>query len=110
MEHRFEFMYYDSFDALEKETKKKKIGIWSDMEVVKDLEKLSDEESEKLKKEQEEEYLRLQKELLEIAKKHCEEEGVCENVPNWVDITQKMTTFSARIFTSGMLKVSGRTW
>ncbi len=100
MERRFEFMYYDSFDILEKGAKKNKIGIWSDAEVAKNLEKLSDEEDEQLKQEQEEEYLRLQKELLELAKKQCEEEGICENVPTWVDITQKMTTFSARVLVS----------
>lgn len=110
MERRFEFMYYDDFDALEKEAKKNKIGIWSDAEVVKDLEKLSDEEAEKLKLEQEAEYLKLQQELLELAKKLCEEERICEDIPAWTDITQKMTTFSARMLVSGMLKVSGRTW
>lgn len=96
MERRFQFMYYDDFDALEKEAKKKKVGIWSDAEVVKDLEKLSDEEAEKLKLEQEAEYLKLQQELLELAKKQCEEEGICENMPTWSDVTGKMTTLSVR--------------
>jgi len=103
-------MYYESFDDLEKVAKKNKVGIWSDAEVVKDLEKLSDEEAEKLRLEQEAEYLRLQLELLELAKKKCEEEGICEEVLTWADITKSMTTLSVRTLVSGILKVSGRTW
>lgn len=96
MERRFEFMYFDFFDILEKEAKKKKIGIWSDNVLSGILNDLSEEEKELLTLEQEEEYLRLQKELLELAKKQCEEEGICEDIPTWSDITQKMTTISVR--------------
>lgn len=100
MERRFEFMYYDSFDVLEKVAKKLKIGIWSDPLVAKTLDETSAEEEEKLKKEQEEEYLRLQKELLELEKKKCEEENICDKIPSWEEITQKMTAMSARTYTS----------
>lgn len=99
MERRFEFMYYDSFDALEKSAKKSKIGIWSDPLVAKTLDETSSEEEEALKKEQEEEYLRLQKELLELEKKKCEEEGICE-LPSWEEVTKKMTALSTRTYTS----------
>ncbi len=91
MERRFEFMYYDSFDALEKVAKKAKIGIWSDPLVVSALDETSAKEEEELRKEQEEEYLKLQKELLELEKKKCEEEGICDKVPSWEEITKKMT-------------------
>lgn len=40
MERRFKFMYSDDFDALEKVAKRNKVGIWSDVDVAKDLEKL----------------------------------------------------------------------
>lgn len=40
MERRFAFIYYESFDALEKEAKKNNIGVWSDKEVAQDLEKI----------------------------------------------------------------------
>ncbi len=97
MERRFEFMYFDDFDALEKEAKKRKIGVWSDADVVRILGDLSAEEKTQLTLEQEQEYLRLQQELLELAKKQCEEEGIClEKVPTWADITGRMTTLSAR--------------
>jgi hypothetical protein len=110
MERRFEFMHYDEFNALESIAKKAKIGIWSDPEVVKALNEISAEEAEQLKKEQEEEYLRLQKELLELEKLKCKEEGTCEDILSWAVITEKMSTLSVRVNTSGALSVSGRTW
>jgi len=103
-------MYYDSFDTLEKEAKKNKVGIWSDSVLAGILNDLSVEEKELLTLEQEEEYLRLQKELLELAKKKCEEEGICEEITSWTEITNQMTILSVRSLVSGILKISGRTW
>jgi MinD superfamily P-loop ATPase len=74
------------------------------------LNDMSLEEKSLLTKEQEEEYLRLQRELLELEKKKCEEEGICEDVLSWRDITKNITTLSARSLVSGLLKISGRTW
>lgn len=110
MERRFEFMYYESFDDLEKEARKNKVGIWSDAVVVGVLNDLSADERALLTEEQEMEYLRLQQELLELAKKLCEEEGICEDMPTWSNITEKMTTLSVRSLVDGSLKMSGRTW
>jgi hypothetical protein len=90
--------------------KKAKIGIWSDPDVARELIKIGTDEEEQLRLEQEEEYLKLQKELLELAKKQCEEEGICEEMPIWSDVTKKLTTLSVRSLVSGLLKISGRTW
>jgi len=100
MERRFEFLYYDEFNTLENIAKKAKIGIWSDPEVAKALEGIGDAEEEQLKKEQEEEYLKLQKELLELEKLKCKEDGTCEDIPSWAIITEKMSTLSVRTNTS----------
>gem|GEM_PF-958462 len=110
MERRFAFMYYESFDTLEKEAQKKKVGIWSDSVVAGILSDISAEEKMLLEQEQEKIYLELQQELLELAKKQCEEEGICEEIPTWADITKKMTTLSVRSLVSGVFKISGRTW
>lgn len=110
MERRFDFMYYESFNTLEKEAKTKKIGIWSDKNVSDMLGDMSADEKILLEQEKEKEYLELQQELLRLAQEKCEKEGICEDVPTWVDITQNMTTLSARAYQNGFIKVSGRTW
>ncbi len=110
MERRFEFMYYDQFSTLEWVAKKAKLGIWSDPEVAKALGELSDAEAEKLKQEQEAEYLKLQKELLELEKLKCKEDGTCKDILSWAAITEKMSTLSVRANNSWALNVSGRTW
>jgi hypothetical protein len=100
MERRFEFLYYDQFHTLEGIAKKSKLGIWSDPEVAKALGAIGDSEEEQLKKEKEEEYLKLQKELLELEKRKCKEDGTCEDAPSWVIITENMSTLSVRANTS----------
>lgn len=72
MERRFEFRLYDSFNALEKQAREKKIGIWSDPEVAKSMTMLSSEEKDALASDQEKEYLLLQEELLA----ECEQQDV----------------------------------
>lgn len=44
MERRFEFRLYDAFDVLEKQAKNASMGIWSDLEVAKEMNTLSNEE------------------------------------------------------------------
>lgn len=110
MERRFDFMQYESFDTLEKEAKKKKVGIWSDEDVSKILGDMSTDERILLEQQQEKEYLELQQELLKLAQEKCEKEGICEDIATWVDITQNMTTFSVHAYKDGFIKVSGRTW
>ena len=100
MERRFEFLYYDQFNTLEGIAKKAKLGIWSDPEVTKALGAIGDAEEEKLRKEQEEEYLKLQKELLELEKLKCKTDGTCEDILSWAVITEKMSTLSVRTNTS----------
>lgn len=65
MERRFGFRFYDEFITHEKTAKDSKRGIWSDLEVAKEMNKLASEEKELLEAEQEKEYLKLQEELLE---------------------------------------------
>lgn len=96
MERRFGFLYYDQFNTLEGIAKKAKLRIWSDPEVAKALGAIGDAEEEQLKKEQEEEYLKLQKELLELEKLKCKADGTCEDILSWAIITEKMSTFSVR--------------
>jgi len=78
--------------------------------VVRELTKIGVDEEEKLRIEQEEAYLKLQKELLEFKKKQCEEMGICDDIIPWTEITQKMTTLSVRSNNSGEMTISGRTW
>ena len=100
MERRFEFLYYNQFNTLEGIAKKAKLGIWSDPEVAKSLGEKGDAEEEQLKKEQEEEYLKLQKELLELEKLKCKEDSTCEYILSWAVVTEKMSTLSVRTDTS----------
>lgn len=69
MERRFQFRLYEDFDMLEKQVKSEKRGIWSDAEVVREMNALSSDEKEALMTDQEKKYLELQAELL----KECRE-------------------------------------
>ena len=64
MERRFSFRLYEDFDALEKQAKNEKRGIWGDPEVAREMNTLSADEKEVLMTDQEKKYLELQAELL----------------------------------------------
>ncbi|MBP6921665.1 thermonuclease family protein, partial [Candidatus Gracilibacteria bacterium] len=109
MERRFQFRFYDDFIAGEKQAKDLKKGIWSDPEVAKEYNKLATEEKELLESEQEKEYLRLQKELLE----ECiteEIEGCDSEKTSWKTVTEKLSTLAVSPKKSGLVMISGRTW
>ena len=109
MERRFEFRLYDSFNALEKQAREKKIGIWSDPEVAKSMTMLSSEEKDALASDQEKEYLLLQEELLA----ECEQQDVAwcdEKKASWKEVTEKISTLTVSQKKSGIVTISGRTW
>lgn len=109
MERRFQFRFYDDFITFEKDAKDAKKWIWSDSEVAKEYNKLATEEKELLESEQEKEYLRLQKELLE----ECVTEEVewCESEKvSWKTVTEKLSTLTVSPKKSGLVMISGRTW
>jgi endonuclease YncB( thermonuclease family) len=109
MERRFQFRFYDDFITFEKDAKDAKKWIWSDSEVAKEYNKLATEEKELLESEQEKEYLRLQKELLE----ECITEEVewCESEKvSWKTVTEKLSTLTVSPKKSGLVMISGRTW
>ena len=109
MERRFQFRFYDDFITFEKDAKDAKKWIWSDSEVAKEYNKLASEEKELLESEQEKEYLKLQKELLE----ECTTEEVewCESEKvSWKTVTEKLSTLTVSPKKSGLVMISGRTW
>jgi endonuclease YncB( thermonuclease family) len=109
MERRFWFRFYEPFDALEKEAKEKKIGLWSDPEVAKAMTNLSSEERDALTSDQEKEYLLLQEELLV----ECQQEDLAwceEKKPSWKEITETISTLTVSQKKSGIVTISGRTW
>ncbi len=65
MERRFQFRFYDDFIKLEKEAKESKTRIWNSRDLTKEFNQLSREEKDDLELQQDQEYLKLQKELLE---------------------------------------------
>ena len=107
MERRFEFRRYGDFDALEKQAKDAKLGLWSDPEVAKAMNELSREESGVFEAQQQEEYLQTQKDILES----CEQDETCRrDKVNWKTMTEKNSTLKVTQHKNGKVLISGQTW
>ncbi len=107
MERRFEFRRYGDFDALEKQARDAKIGLWSDPEVARAMNDLSREESGIYESEQQEEYLQTQKDILEACKK---DETCSKDKINWKSMTEKNSTFKVTQNKNGKVSIVGQTW
>lgn len=109
MERRFQFRFYDDFIKLEKEAKESKTRIWNSRDLTKEFNQLSREEKDDLELQQDQEYLKLQKELLEECLREYIE--VCDSEKiSWVEITKKLSTLSVKPAQSWLVEISGRTW
>lgn len=107
MERRFEFRRYSDFDYLEKQAKEVKKWLWSDPEVAKSMNELSREEDDTLDTEQQEEYLQIQKDILES----CEQDDSCsKDKINWKSMTEKNSTLKITQNKSGKVSIVGHTW
>jgi endonuclease YncB( thermonuclease family) len=109
MERRFWFRFYDRFIDLEKQAKESLKWIWSDTEMTKTMNEITNDEKDMLTSEQEKEYLELQEELLLECEKWDSESCDTEKI-NWTEITEKLSTLSVNQKKSGVVTISGRTW
>ncbi|MBP7774068.1 thermonuclease family protein [Candidatus Gracilibacteria bacterium] len=109
MERRFGFRFYEHFIDLEKQSKEAHIGIWSDAEVTKAMNEITNDEKDMLTSEQEKEYLKLQEELL-LECENGDSESCDPEKINWMEITEKLSTLSVNQKKSGIATLSGRTW
>ena len=107
MERRFEFRRYDDFDVLEKQARDAKIGLWSDPEVAKNMDELSQEEINTFQKEQQEKFLQTQKDILAT----CEKDETCsKDKINWKSMTEENSNLFVKQNKNGKVSIIGQTW